>query len=101
MEKALALIENAHMDGVEIYFDVYPYTSTGSVLYILLPDWVTEGGRQMMLARLKDENIRRDVIAEMRASGFDFSKITVSISSLDKTLSKKMLSISQRPKVRQ
>jgi N-acyl-D-amino-acid deacylase len=89
MEKALSLIENAHMDGVEIYFDVYPYTSTGSVLYILLPDWVTEGGRQMMLARLKDENIRRDVIAEMRASGFDFSKITVSISSLDKTLSKK------------
>lgn len=92
MEKVLTIVENAHLDGVDVHFDVYPYTITGSVLYTLLPDWVTEGGRAMMLARLGDSQTKQRVIADMKESGFDFSKITVSISSLDKTLTRKKIS---------
>lgn len=89
MEKAFSLIENAHLDGIDVHFDVYPYTATGSVLYILLPDWAVEGGRTMMLARIKDKQTREKIIEEMRESGFDFSKISVSISPLDKKLTRK------------
>jgi len=91
MGEALNLIETARTSGVDVHFDVYPYTSTGSVLYILLPDWVTEGGRNMMLARLKDDETRKRVAREMKASEHDYSKITISISALDKTLNRKRI----------
>lgn len=91
MEEALNLVETARTSGIDVHFDVYPYTSTGSVLYILIPDWVSEGGRKMMLARLKDEDIRARVIKEMRENEYDYSKITISISSLDKNLNHKKI----------
>lgn len=89
MEEALNLIETARTSGIDVNFDVYPYTSTGSVLYITLPEWATEGGRTMMLARLKDEKTRKKIIKEMHQNDFDYSKIMISISSLDKTLNRK------------
>lgn len=91
MQRALDLIEAARTDGVNINFDVYPYTFTGSVLYILLPDWVAEGGKKMMIRRLKDPETREKVLAEMREDNFDYSKITISISPLNKTLTKQKI----------
>lgn len=96
MEEALNMIETARTSNIDVHFDVYPYTFTGSVLYILLPDWVTEGGRNMMLSRLKDPDVRARVIKEMRENEYDYSKIIISISSLDKTLNhKKVTEIAQ------
>lgn len=92
MEEALNLIETARSSGIDVHFDVYPYTSTGSVLYILLPDWATEGGRAMMLTRLKDADTRKKIIKEMKENDYDYSKITISISALDKTLNHKHIS---------
>jgi N-acyl-D-amino-acid deacylase len=92
MEEALNLIETARTGGIDVHFDAYPYTSTGSVLYIILPEWATEGGRSMMLARLKDPETRKKIIKEMKESGFDYTKITISISSLDKSLNHKKIS---------
>lgn len=89
MEQALTLIETARTNGVDVNFDMYPYTSTGSVLYIVLPDWATEGGRAMMLSRLKDNDTRKKIIKEMQESDFDYSKITISISALNKDLNHK------------
>ncbi|MEI7890751.1 MAG: D-aminoacylase [bacterium] len=91
MEEALNLIETARTSGINVHFDVYPYTSTGSVLYILLPDWVTEGGRNIMLSRLKDEDMRKRAIKDMKESGNDYSKVIISISSLDKELNHKKI----------
>ena len=91
MEEAVNLIETARMSGIDINFDVYPYTATGSVLYILLPDWVAEGGKKLMLQRLKNPEIRQRVINDMKKDAFDYSKIVISISPLNKTLSKKSI----------
>ena len=46
MKKTLEMIKVASDEGIPIEFDIYPYTATGSTLYILLPDWVTSGGRK-------------------------------------------------------
>ena len=89
MDEALFLIGKAKERGVDVTFDVYPYTNTGTVLYTLLPKWVADGGKKMMLNRLKDPQIRGKIIKEMRTSGFDYSKIDIAISSLDKTLVKR------------
>lgn len=91
MDEALFLIGKAGERGVDISFDVYPYTNTGSVLYTLLPEWVSAGGKKMMLSRLRDPQIRAKVISEMRNSGFDFSKVEISISPLNKTLARRKI----------
>lgn len=92
MGEALDLISVAQASGIDVHFDVYPYTVTGSVLYTLLPDWVHEGGRNVMLARLKDQETRKLIIKEMQENEVDYSKIIISISNLDKTLNHKKIS---------
>lgn len=90
-ESALAAIEKAYERGVDVTFDVFPYTNTGTVLYTLLPEWVSAGGKKMLINRLKDPSIRAKVISEMKESGFDYSKIEIAISSLDKVLSRRRI----------
>lgn len=92
MDEALAIIDHAKVLGIDITFDVYPYTNTGSVLYALLPSWISEGGKKMMIARLKDPVIRAKVIEEMKQSNFDYAKVEISISSLDRTLARRKIS---------
>ncbi|GBE16901.1 D-aminoacylase [bacterium BMS3Abin15] len=91
MDEAINLIETAKASGVDVTFDVYPYAVTGSVLYILLPDWVAKGGKKMMIDRLEDPSTRKRVVDEMKNAGIDYSKITIAISHLNKTLTRKKI----------
>lgn len=77
MEEAIKMIEQAGDKGIDINFDVYPYTTTGSVLYTVLPDWVAEGGKEAMLKRLKKPIIRAKVIEEMKEDEYDYTKIKI------------------------
>jgi len=88
---ALAMIEQAKIGGLDISFDVYPYTLTGSVLYTLLPDWVVAGGKRMMLGRLKDPQLRARIISEMQQSEIDYATIIVSVSGIGKELKRKKI----------
>jgi N-acyl-D-aspartate/D-glutamate deacylase len=91
MDLALDMISNARDNGLDVTFDVYPYTNVGSVLYTLLPFWVTDGGKKMMISRLKDPEMRVRAANEMRESGVDYSKIEIASSPLDKTLSRRKI----------
>ena len=90
-EAALTAIEKAYERGVDVTFDVFPYTNTGTVLYTLLPEWVSAGGKKMLINRLKESSIRAKVISEMKESGFDYSKIEIALSSLNRILSKRRI----------
>lgn len=79
MERAIQMIDIANEEGVDMDFDIYPYDTTGSVLYILLPDWVSEGGRKKMIERLKDLDLRAKIVKEMKEMNRDYDDITVSI----------------------
>ncbi len=85
-EEALGAIRNASQDGLDISFDVYPYTASGSVLYTLLPEWVTESGRRTMLHRLRDFKVRQAVIRDMKGSGYDYSGMRVSVSQINRMI---------------
>lgn len=91
MGAILELIDRAREEGLDVTFDVYPYTATGSILYSFLPTWISEGGRSVMLHRLKDPVIRKKVLDEMRESGFDYSKIEIAISPLNRTLARRSI----------
>lgn len=91
VDKVLAKIEEAHKDGINISFDVFPYTATGSVLYTFLPSWVSRGGRKMMISRLKDDTLRDKIIREMREDSIDYAKIIVAMYSMGKTLTRRII----------
>jgi N-acyl-D-amino-acid deacylase len=92
MDEAFNLIETAAMNAVEVSFDVYPYTVTGSVLYTFLPTWITENGRRLMLTRLRDASVRDAVIADMRKGAIDYSSMILSVTNLGKMLSRRKVS---------
>jgi len=86
MEKALEMIKIASDEDISIEFDIYPYTSTGSVLYLLLPDWVTSGGRNKMIARLKDFDLRKKIIEEMKQLNYNYQDLIVSICPYNRSV---------------
>ena len=70
---ALALVDAARAEGLDVMADVYPYTASSTTLRTLLPDWALEGGIDAMLTRLADPDvrarIRRDVEAPATGQG--------------------------------
>lgn len=92
MDDALALINESLSRGTDITFDVYPYAHTETVLYTLLPEWISEGGKKMMLERLKDQEMREKIIADLKKTGFDWAKLEISKSFLNRVLTKRKVS---------
>ncbi len=92
MDEVFQQIETASLNNTKISFDVYPYTTTGSVLYTLLPEWVTSEGRPMMLQKLKDLSVRNTVLRDMRSNDIDYSEIILSSSHLSKMMTRHRVS---------
>jgi len=64
---ALALIDEARAEGLDVMGDVYPYTASSTSLRTLLPDWVLEGGVDEMLERIEDAAVRGRIRKELEA----------------------------------
>jgi N-acyl-D-amino-acid deacylase len=64
---ALALIDAARAEGLDVMGDVYPYTASSTSVRTLLPDWVLEGGVDAMLQRLEDAAVRGRIRKELEA----------------------------------
>src|SRR6185369_9636200 len=92
MDEVFNLIETAALNDIDVTFDVYPYTSTGSVLYTLLPEWITQNGRKMMIERLKDPQTYDMVLRDMYQNEVNYSEVLISVSTLSKMLSRKRIS---------
>ncbi|HRC85771.1 MAG TPA: D-aminoacylase, partial [Thermoanaerobaculia bacterium] len=58
-------IEAARAEGLAVTANLYPYPASGTGLAIVFPPWVQEGGHDAFVARLKDPQIRRRLVAEM------------------------------------
>lgn len=59
MNEVIALIEAARTRGVNVQANVYPYTRGNNNLVSIIPPWAHEGGREKLLARLKDPATRK------------------------------------------
>ncbi len=77
MAKALEMIDMVNDRGIDLSFDFYPYTYTGSVLYRFLPLWATEGGKKVMLSRLKNKELYHQIAKEMDKQEIDLSSARV------------------------
>jgi len=65
MPEVLRKIEAARSRGIDVAASVYPYTRASNGLVACFPSWVSEGGTDKMLERLKDPAERARVRKEM------------------------------------
>ena len=65
VKDALALVDAARAEGLDVRADVYPYTASSTSLRTLMPDWVLEGGIEAMLGRLTDPASRARIRTEI------------------------------------
>ncbi|MBI3627346.1 MAG: D-aminoacylase [Candidatus Sungbacteria bacterium] len=77
MKQGIHMIENNAREGHKVVFDVSPYASTGSQLYMLLPAWAKAGGFAAMLERLKDFQTKSKIIAELDGMSLHFDLLRV------------------------
>ena len=80
MPEAVAKIEAARAQGVDIAADTYAYTAWGNGLSAFMPPWAHDGGTAKLLERLKDpaarERIRKDMMTPSDAWENEWQQIT-------------------------
>jgi len=67
VKDALALIDAARAEGLDVTADAYPYTASSTTLRTLLPGWALEGGVEAMVERLRDPAVRERMRADVEA----------------------------------
>src|SRR2546421_4828463 len=63
MPGAIAPIQAARNDGVDVTADMYPYAASGTGLDSVLPPWVAEGG--MYFEKLADPTTQKRIRTEV------------------------------------
>jgi dihydroorotase/N-acyl-D-amino-acid deacylase len=89
-ETAVARIEQAHADGIDIGFDCYPYLAGSTVMTQLLPQSAIAGGPARLLELIAQPSSRRELetyLAEQTAQGWD----DIIISSLNTTANRALI----------
>lgn len=67
-DKAIQMINQAIIEGVEVRADRYPYTASCTDLDVIFPQWAAEGGPEAVLGRLRDPEIREKIRKELTES---------------------------------
>src|SRR5688572_17144220 len=66
VDTLLFKIDSARQAGLKVTANNYPYIASATGLTARLPTWVQEGGAAAMRKRLRDPQIRKKVLYEMR-----------------------------------
>lgn len=66
LDRMLRLLDDAKSEGIRVSFDQYPYVSGSTMLAVVLPPWVHDGGISKSLKRLQDKELRRRMIEDMQ-----------------------------------
>lgn len=67
MGEIIRLIDDARRRGVDVQANVYPYTRGNNDLVTILPPWAHEGGRDALLVRLRDPELRERMKRDIKA----------------------------------
>lgn len=78
LQTALGILDDARERGVQISCDVYPYTAGSSQLIQILPPWYQEGGVDMIIKRLSDPDMRRELVKILEKPSARFENLLYS-----------------------
>jgi N-acyl-D-amino-acid deacylase len=84
--KVVELVETARAAGTRITADMYLYTAGATGLDASMPPWVQEGGLARWIERLRDPEIRRRVVEEMRTPTDKWENLLLAAGSADGVL---------------
>ena len=103
--ETLRKIEDARNSGIDVTVDQYPYVASSTSLNTLAPSWIFSGGKDSLMARLKDRSLRKKIKEEMvinlkKKELKDFSYALVAGYSADSLLNGKNISAVNRLKGR-
>jgi N-acyl-D-amino-acid deacylase len=76
VQDSLGMMDAARKEGVDVTCDQYPYTASSTGLSAVLPKWALEGGRERLVARLRDPAMRRSIREEMSAARPDWGALS-------------------------
>ena len=65
VKEAISIISKAKQHGMDVDYDVYPYTFYESVLSDVLPTWIRKFNPKRIADFLKQEDIRENIINDM------------------------------------
>ncbi|HMB63759.1 MAG TPA: amidohydrolase family protein, partial [Eudoraea sp.] len=65
LDSAIALINHARKDGLEVTTDMYMYNASSTGLNILLPSWAKEGGHSKTIELMARPEKRKAMISEI------------------------------------
>jgi N-acyl-D-amino-acid deacylase len=74
-DDVVARVEAAQVEGLEITADIYTYTAGSTGLDAAMPPWVQEGGYEAWRERLRDPQIRAQVLDEMTTATDDWENL--------------------------
>jgi N-acyl-D-amino-acid deacylase len=66
-KRALEIIKQARLNGIDIAADQYPYEASATTLSVLVPEWAHAGGVSELLNRLKDLSLRSRLLREIES----------------------------------
>jgi N-acyl-D-amino-acid deacylase len=61
IERSLQMEEEARDRGIDIAYDMFPYTAAMTMMIAIYPPWALEGGWEGLLERLKHPETRREI----------------------------------------
>jgi len=65
IDKVVDLLEKAQAEGIYVSFDQYPYVAGSTMLGVILPPWVHDGGTDKLIKRLEDPELRKKMIYDI------------------------------------
>lgn len=65
IDYVLEMLNYAREEGLKVTFDQYPYNAGSTMLSVILPHWVHEGGTDQLIERLKNPEIRKKIIYDL------------------------------------
>ena len=65
IDEMLKLLDEAKAERIRVSFDQYPYAAGSTMLGVILPPWVHDGGTDKLLKRLEDKNLRKKMIYDI------------------------------------
>jgi N-acyl-D-amino-acid deacylase len=77
VDALLELLNRARAEGLNVQADRYPYTAAGTDLDVVLPEWASAGGRDAILASVRNAETRQRVAAELDREERDWSTVMI------------------------
>jgi N-acyl-D-amino-acid deacylase len=85
-DAVVAKIDSARAAGLAITTDMYTYTAGATGLDAAMPPWVQEGGYEKWAERLRDSEIRKRVIEEMKTPTTEWESLMQAANDPEKML---------------